>query len=484
MTPDKVPSGSRDARIQDQTPDHLSDVARLAYIYGLPAYELARIRYRAFSRPRRPLRLNTFRHSRALATPKTSGVTGANCDTLTSRAWIDLSRGPLLIRVPEAADRYFSLALIDFFTNIFAVLGPRSMSGTAGDFLLAGSQWDGETGGMRVLRSPTNAVWASARTLVHGADDLVAGHAVQNMFSISRYGEPSERARPRHPRSLPVEEFDPAEKPLRFFDVLNAVLGENPPPPRDKIILDRLGTIGVGPSLKFNRGDFTQPQLKALRQGLAAGRNTIREQVRFRTSAAPQPARKWPSDALLDELAATLDPSWPRYQDGRPPGWSTTPGPARAGDFGKDYLSRAQCALASLGALPREEAMYFSTATDGDGAMLNGGNNYVLSFPAARFPPADAFWSLTIYQSDGNNRRWLAPNAIDRYSVGSRKPDLHHNADGSLDVFIQHERPDRLQQNWLPAPEKEFVIVLRAYRPRPELLEGLYVVPGVRRTKS
>ncbi|MGO8800682.1 MAG: DUF1254 domain-containing protein, partial [Roseiarcus sp.] len=76
----------------------LMDIARLAYIYGLPIYEVARLRYRALSLPRKggPLRLNTFLHTRTLSTPTTSDVTAVNCDTLLSRAWIDLARGPLI----------------------------------------------------------------------------------------------------------------------------------------------------------------------------------------------------------------------------------------------------------------------------------------------------------------------------------------------------------------------------------------------------
>jgi hypothetical protein len=261
--------------------------------------------------------------------------------------------------------------------------------------------------------------------------------------------------------------------------VLNAMLSENPPPDRDRPVLERLRTIGVGPSLRFRRQDFSPPQLDALREGLAAGRDTIRTQVGFRT-LGPQRAglRRWPSDALVAELRGPDASSTPSGGDRRV-GWSGPLG--KVGDFGADYLLRAQCALAGLGLLPREEAMYFSTATDKDGAALNGRNRYVLHFPSAGLPPVDAFWSLTIYQTDENNRRWLAPNAIDRYSVGSRKPDLRYGGDGSLEIFIQHHPPVANEENWLPAPEAPFLLTLRAYQPRPELLGGTYVIPEVRR---
>ncbi|MGA2792926.1 MAG: DUF1254 domain-containing protein [Roseiarcus sp.] len=472
-----------DSRTQADICDDLMDIARLAYIYGLPCYEVARLRYRALSLPRKggPLRPNTFLHTRALSTPATAVVTAVNSDTLLSRAWIDLSRGPLIIHLPDTADRYYSLALMDVFTNNFAVPGRRTTGTAAGRFLLAGPQWDGAApAGMKAIRAPTNAVWALVRILVDGPGDVAAVHAIQDQFAISRWGAPSDAASwSRDPLSLPVQPLDNA-KPLIFFDVLNAMLTENPPPARDGAVLDRLRAIGVGPSLRFSRQDFAPPQLEALRRGLASARDMIGAQAGFRT-LAPQRAGfgHWPSDALLAQLRGPIDASRRPTPGDRRLGWSGPLGDV--GNFGADYLLRAQCALAGLGLLPREEAMYFSTATDAIGAPLNGRNRYVLRFPPAGLPPVDAFWSLTIYQTDENNRRWLAPNPIDRYSLGSRKSDLRYGGDGSLEIFIQHVAPTGGEENWLPAPDAPFLLTLRAYQPRRALLEGRFSIPEVQR---
>jgi len=463
--------------------DELTDIARLAYIYGLPCYEVARLRYRALTLPRRggPLQLNTFLHTRELSTPATAVVTAVNSDTLLSRAWVDLSRGPLIFHLPDTADRYYSLALMDVFTNNFAVPGRRTTGTAASQFLLAGPQWDGAApAGMKTIRAPTNAVWALARILVDGPDDVAAVHAIQDQLAISRWGAASAAGSgSRDPLSLPVPPLD-NDKPLTFFDVLNAMLTDNPPPARDAAVLDRLRLIGVGPSLRFNRQDFTPPQLDALRQGLASARDLIRAQVGFRM-LGPRRAGSdhWPSDALLAQMRGPMDATRRPTGRDRRFGWSGPPGDA--GDFGADYLFRAQCALAGLGLLPREEAMYFSTATDATGAPLHGRGRYVLRFAPGGLPPVDAFWSLTIYQTDENNRRWLAPNAIDRYSVGSRKSDLRYGRDGSLDIDIQHDSPTIGQENWLPAPDAPFLLTLRAYQPRRDLLDGRYAIPEPRR---
>jgi hypothetical protein len=428
------------------------------------------------------LQLNTFHHTRTLSTPETAVVTAVNSDTLLSRAWIDLSHGLLIFHLPDTADRYYSLALMDVFTNNFAVPGRRTTGTAAVRFLLAGPQWDGAAPtGMTMIRSPTNAVWALVRILVDGPGDVAAVHAIQDRLAISRWGAASASGS-RDPVSLPVPPLD-NDKPLTFFEVLNAVLTENPPPARDQPILDRLRTIGVGPSLQFRRQDYAPLQLDALRRGLAAARDMIRAQVGFRT-LGPQRAGfgDWPSDALLTQLRGPVDPSRGPTLRNRPVGWSGPPG--NAGNFGADYLSRAQSALAGLGLLPREEAMYFSTATDALGAALHGRERHLLRFPPGGLPPVDAFWSLTIYQTDENNRRWLAPNAIERYSIGSQKLDLRYGEDGSLTIFIQRDAPVGDEENWLPAPDAPFLLTLRAYQPRRDLLDGRYLIPDVRLRSS
>jgi len=159
-------------------------------------------------------------------------------------------------------------------------------------------------------------------------------------------------------------------------------------------------------------------------------------------------------------------------------GWSRPD--AAVGNFGSNYLLRARCALRGIGGLPCEEAMYFIAATDAAGAPLNGRHRYVLRFPPAGEPPVDAYWSLTAYWMDENNRRWLTPNEIDRYSIGNLTPGLRYGPDSALEIFIQHDRPSVNDENWLPAPDGRFVLNLRAYQPRLELRDGRYVIPEVR----
>jgi hypothetical protein len=96
-------------------------------------------------------------------------------------------------------------------------------------------------------------------------------------------------------------------------------------------------------------------------------------------------------------------------------------------------------------------------------------------------PPADAFWSVTMYNMPDF---YLVANTINRYSIGDRTPGLKYNPDGSLDIYMQHDSPgpDK-ESNWLPAPEGDFRPILRMYQPRPEALDGTYVLPPIRRVE-
>ncbi len=98
----------------------------------------------------------------------------------------------------------------------------------------------------------------------------------------------------------------------------------------------------------------------------------------------------------------------------------------------------------------------------------------------ANFPPADAFWSLTMY----DEAYFFVDNPLNRYNVSSRSKFVK-NADGSLDVYIQKDSPGKTKEaNWLPAPAGKFVLMLRLYMPSqkaPSILDGSWQIPPVKR---
>jgi hypothetical protein len=108
------------------------------------------------------------------------------------------------------------------------------------------------------------------------------------------------------------------------------------------------------------------------------------------------------------------------------------------------------------------------------GSPLDGTNNYVLHFEKGKTPPADAFWSLTVYDNQG----FQVPNPINRFAIGDRDK-LKYGDDGSLDIYIQAESPgpDK-ESNGLPSRKAgQIGPTLRMYSPRAEALNGVWVPP-------
>jgi hypothetical protein len=157
-------------------------------------------------------------------------------------------------------------------------------------------------------------------------------------------------------------------------------------------------------------------------------------------------------------------------------GWQTF---ATAGVYGNAYLARAVFSALGVGANQIEDSIYPIAAADADGNPLDGNHDYVLHFSKAELPPVDAFWSITMYDADG----YQVPNALDRFAIGDRDA-LKYNADGSLDLYFQNASPGAdKESNWLPVPKGPLGIVMRLYAPRPEALDGRWVLPAIRRVK-
>jgi hypothetical protein len=71
-------------------------------------------------------------------------------------------------------------------------------------------------------------------------------------------------------------------------------------------------------------------------------------------------------------------------------------------------------------------------------------------------PTVNGFWPLTMY----NAEYFFYGNKLNHYALSARDP-LEKNADGSVDLYLQHESPG--ESNWLPAPEDKFIVMLRLY---------------------
>jgi hypothetical protein len=154
-------------------------------------------------------------------------------------------------------------------------------------------------------------------------------------------------------------------------------------------------------------------------------------------------------------------------------GWHS---PRDNGAFGFDYAVRTAVAKSNMYENRFNETKYIFTDTDSENQLLRGNNEYAITFPAGQLPPVHGFWSLTLY----NEHHFFAPNELKRYSLGTKNKTLQYNPDGSLTLYVQAEPPaEEKRSNWLPAPESDFSLYLRAYWPQAAITNGTWTPPAV-----
>jgi len=406
----------------------LQDAAREAFIYTLPMVEVARVRTRILGAGLPPGR---FFPQRALATPDARTVTTPNNDTIYATAFIDLSAGPATLTLPPLAGRYASLAIMDMVSDNIAVLGTRTTGQDGGVFTLVGPDAAASPG---AIRSPTPWVWALARVVVNGPEDLAAAQAV--LAQVKAAASPAGHYAAGADRNGPWADY---------FRAANALLLENPPPATDLGVLRRMAPLGLG-SPGFDPARFSAQDAAAI----AAGVDQARQLVKSAGFGGRQVG-----------------------------GWIFQA--SDSGAFFQDYLGRARVAVGGLAALPPAEAMYLTAVPPGGGGQFNGDHLWRLRFGKGMTPPVDAFWSLTLYEDPPEGGHYLTRNPLNRYAIGDRTPGLVMGSDGALDIWISRTDPGGPKSaNWLPAPAKgPFTLVLRAYLPQPRLLSETYTPPSV-----
>ena len=326
--------------------------------------------------------------------------------------------------MPAFGQRYYSLAFMDAYTNNFAYIGTRTTGGEGGSYLIAGPNQPAEPRDARMVRAPGNHISILARVLVNGPADYAEVHRLQDRLAL----DGPMPARPDLIRPI-------AGDGENFAVVVNRVLRDDPPPEADRSLLQELTSAGIGAHIEI----------------------------------LPAEPRQWWRNvfaaARADLVAAgkEIGPAISGWQYSRD----------TVGNFGTDYKTRAIIALQGMAANIPAESVYALAMTDSDGRTLDEGHRYRFRLPAGA-PPADAFWSLSIYEVIPDGGLYFADNALHRYALGSLSEDMVRNEDGSLDIWIGKNAPEEGTGNWLPTPSAPFALMMRAYLPRAEMLDGRF----------
>lgn len=393
--------------------------------------------------------MNTFTNIPAYPPADLKIVVRPNFDTLYSSGWVDLTEGPIVVSAADTRGRYYLLPMLDMWTDVFASPGWRTTGTQARSFALVPPGWVGTLpADLTRIDAPTPYVWIIGRTKTDGAADYAAVNAIQSGYRLTRLSQwgktPSAEPVTIDPnvdmKTPPKVQVDgmPGEK---YFSYAAELLKVHPPHVTDQPILAQLASIGfeAGKSLDFGSLDPTVQQ--AMMKAQAQAQKLMAEYV--------------------PKLAIIVN------------GWQMNV--ATMGVYGNFYLKRAIVAQLGLGANLPEDAIYPLNLGDSTGKPLDGSNRYRLHFDKGSEPPARAFWSVTLYDSDG----FQVANPLNRFAVSSWMP-FQRNADGSLDLYFQHDDPgEGKEANWLPAPSGPFNLCMRLYAPEPSVLNGAWSPPAV-----
>jgi hypothetical protein len=412
-------------------------IAEEGFIYGLPIVMNYGVMYayvidKNSGQWKAPF--NQIFNEHRVFTWQDTAVPTPNSDTPYSLGWMDLRAEPMVISVPAVdKKRYYSVQLVDGNTFNYGYIGSRATGNEAGDYLVAGPKWQGETpAGMgKVFRSGTDFSLAIFRTQLFDPGDMDNVIKVQGGYKIQPLSAYLKQPAPAAAAAVDWPKIDKELVKTEFFEYLDFALQFAPSGPEEEAMRAKLATIGVGPGKKFNFKDLSLEHKAAILLGMKEGNKKVEE----RAADIGKPINGWRVGSAFGDRA---------YYNGN---WLLRAAAAHAGIYGNDAV----------------EAMYPMAKTLADGTALDGSKGkYTLTFAKGQFPPVNAFWSVTMY--DGKTQL-LIKNPIDRYLINSPMLSrMKMNSDGSLTLHIQKDSPGKDKEaNWLPAPDGPIYLVMRLY---------------------
>ncbi|MEG9504359.1 MAG: DUF1254 domain-containing protein [Methylorubrum extorquens] len=429
---------SASVQAQQVSPDEARATAKEAYVYAyamLDNYQTLHKQVVDDKATEYVGGFGRFRHYAQVFTPENRDIVTPNNDTPYSWAWLDLRAEPWVVSVPAVPDgRYYVMQWFDLFTHNFAYMGSRTTGNEAGNYLFVGPRWNGTVpeGIRQVFRAETEIIGTLTRTALNGPEDVPNVRAVQRGYRLQPLSEFAATRPPRPSPAIDYPSYDARKARSKdFIGYLNFLLQfSQPPHPSEVELMRRFARIGIGPGHRWDAAKLDPVLLEAIKAGASDGEAAIRH-------------------AATTSLDSSTLFGTREY-------------------LANDYVRRSVGAQKGIYGNSREEAWYGGFV--GDGTKLSK-----MHFAPGQLPPAQFFWSLTLYTLPD---RLLYANPQQRYSLGDRSKGLVYGADGSLTIYLGHQSPGPTHEaNWIPAPNGRYSLVARVYGPKQNLLSGQWKLP-------
>ncbi|MGB7097640.1 MAG: DUF1254 domain-containing protein [Xanthobacteraceae bacterium] len=445
---------------------HAIGVNAYLYFYPLISFDVTRLYSTNIEPDKVPLKapMNTFASAAAYPSADNKFVVRVNFDTLYSIAYLDLTKEPMVVSSPDTNGRYFLLPMLDAWTDVFASPGWRTTGTQAQTFLIAPQGWRPDLRDRAIeefklpkdtqrIDAPTPYMVIIGRTKTDGPPDYDAVHKIQAGYTVtplSQWGKPPQpvivKVDPSVDMKTPPKIRVDTMPAGRYFAYAAELLKVNPPHITDQPMIAQLKKIGIQPGKSF---DFDKAD-PAIQKALVSAREDAQQLMEWKIPTIARVANGWSMNT--DTM----------------------------GVYGNYYLKRAIVAQVGLGANLPGDAIYPLNLGDETGKPLDGANKYTLHFDKASLPPVNAFWSVTLYDSEG----YQVANSLNRFAVSSWMP-FKYNGDGSLDLYFQNNNPgNNKEANWLPSPKGPFNLTMRLYAPKSDALTGKWNPPPVTKSRG
>ena len=407
----------------------LQAISDRAYLYAYGIDESYKHLYKTLVEPDYPA--NRFQIIRHLADDKYTAHVSINNDTLHLMGWLDVAAEPVIVSVPDHDDgRYWLLHSMDMGHYTTTLFGKRTRGPKGGRFMFANQIWKGEVpdGITEVVRVESNFIKLMGRVMATGVEDEKKALTYVDDWNIRTLSEFLGQAGPK-PK---IRKFVPAEG-NSWLERVNFVLADGTMATADAHWLKGLEASGIG----AGKVDFTPEQLAAAE---------ISEQHMM---------------ASLKEILPTLTNA------------SESLGTRERLGNADRLVFQAAVYIGQWGA-PPEEASYLQMIKDQNGDILNGANDYSITFTP---PPVSQFWSVTAY---GSKTKLMIANDLNRHSRGDRHVKL--NPDGTVTLRLSNDTKGKAEDtNFLPVPNEDFYMLLRMYGGDEQIQAGKFPVPVVQK---
>jgi hypothetical protein len=448
-----VPQPANNVNMQ---PGYVKTIAQMAYVWGWPMVNqynrrtnITKAPYPALNGGIVPIApMGKIGMLVDYVNPMQSFVTCPNQDVIYGLGYYSLNAIPVIVQVPDFGDRFWVYAFYDARSDQFAKLGKQYKT-KPGFYMLVGPKWNGKVpdGVTEVIRSSTELANTIPRIFLDDTkEDRAAVQAAVNQVL-----------------TYPVTEFDGKMKTFDYSKL--PVVGEGAKKQEGE-------TQWVVPELFFDMFSTVLDSVAPL-PGEEAMYANFRQLM---DAAAKNPeVKKAMIAAAVETEKMVIDHFFRWEHNGTPAGnnWNRSTNNSK---WGVDYFNRTGTAKSNFFDNQPEETQYFYTDYDGSRVQLHGKNNYSITFAKGKVPPVNGFWSLTLY----NDKHLFNPNALNRYSLGTKNKTLKYNADGSLTLYTGNKSPGADKEaNWLPAPNGTFSLYIRSYWGQKEILDGSWQPPAI-----